>query len=589
MTDPIIRRTVLAILATILLTFTGCGRPGRFNDRMDQAEHLMESRPDSALSILSTIDKSRLAGDETKARYALLMSMALDKNYIDTTNFDVLQPAIDYYLEKGTPDEKLRTYYYQGRVYQNIPNFDLAMQSFLKAGDLKEEITDTLTYANLLVAQGHIHYNTFLISNFIANNIAASQLYLKIGKTNFAFSSLLKALGGCIINKKKYQADSLLSVVETLTSNDKNLQSELAFKKFSYKIKFGNENEIKDCLNLMSDLPEADNDTKFCMVLGFLKIRNPRMAQKIFNTIDPDSLDGQTLKYLIIKTDVCEALGDYKNAFSAYKEYSDKNEKENSKIFLQKSTMVKERHNLTVENIRRIQKKDKIIWMSVSGVCFLIILLGFLYFQLRISKAKRKLMESEKSHLQLEKENLKNEKSMLELAKHNADLQCERQALANENLQHRISQLEIESDNLKELLHRNKLSIPISDAVKERIEILNGLLATEISDNATYSKPYKKWVNKITEDRNKFMDSTRLAFKVSHSKFIQYLEDHELNEAEINYACLYAIGLRGKEIGEYIQLKRHYHISSDIRKKLGLKEQETNLGIYIRRLMKKLS
>ena len=37
------------------------------------------------------------------------MSMALDKNYIDTTTFDIIQPAIDYYLSKGNADEKLRT------------------------------------------------------------------------------------------------------------------------------------------------------------------------------------------------------------------------------------------------------------------------------------------------------------------------------------------------------------------------------------------------------------------------------------------------------------------------------------------------
>ena len=84
------------------------------------------------------------------------------------------------------------------------------------------------------------------------------------------------------------------------------------------------------------------------------------------------------------------------------------------------------------------------------------------------------------------------------------------------------------------------------------------------------------------------MDSTRLAFKASHSQFMKYLEDCGLTESEQNYLCLYAIGMRGKEIGEYIQLKRHYHISSDIRKKLGIDEHETNIGIYIRKLMKRL-
>lgn len=116
--------------------------------------------------------------------------------------------------------------------------------------------------------------------------------------------------------------------------------------------------------------------------------------------------------------------------------------------------------------------------------------------------------------------------------------------------------------------------------------MLNGLLAAHISDNTNYSKPYDKWIEMITQDRKRFMDSTRLAFKASHPAFMKYLEDHGLDESELNYVCLYAIGLRGKEIGEYIRLKRHYHMSSDIRKKLNLHEDDTNLGIYIRNLMK---
>lgn len=67
---------------------------------------------------------------------------------------------------------------------------------------------------------------------------------------------------------------------------------------------------------------------------------------------------------------------------------------------------------------------------------------------------------------------------------------------------------------------------------------------------------------------------------------MEYLEQHGLSTDEINYLCLYAIGLRGKEVGEYIQIKRHYIISHEIRKKLGIDEHETNIGLYIRRQMK---
>lgn len=79
------------------------------------------------------------------------------------------------------------------------------------------------------------------------------------------------------------------------------------------------------------------------------------------------------------------------------------------------------------------------------------------------------------------------------------------------------------------------------------------------------------------------MYSTQLAFKASHPDFIRNLEEHNLTEYEISYVCLYALGLRGKEVGEYLNLRRHYNISSDIRRKLGMNEHNTNLGIWIRR------
>ena len=94
-----------------LLTTAGCNHRSAVDKKMDMADSLMTSKPDSALAILEGIPASDINGKETSARYALLKSMALDKNYIDTTTFDVLQPAIDYYSENRTPDEQLRTYY----------------------------------------------------------------------------------------------------------------------------------------------------------------------------------------------------------------------------------------------------------------------------------------------------------------------------------------------------------------------------------------------------------------------------------------------------------------------------------------------
>lgn len=89
------------VIAFITGSVFSCTDNSESEKRLTSAEALMNQHPDSALVILQGIDRSSLSSDKVKARYALLMSQALDKNYIDTTTFDILQPAIDYYTDKG--------------------------------------------------------------------------------------------------------------------------------------------------------------------------------------------------------------------------------------------------------------------------------------------------------------------------------------------------------------------------------------------------------------------------------------------------------------------------------------------------------
>lgn len=118
--------------------------------------------------------------------------------------------------------------------------------------------------------------------------------------------------------------------------------------------------------------------------------------------------------------------------------------------------------------------------------------------------------------------------------------------------------------------------------------MLNTLLAGYITDNNKYEQPYDSWVKELTENTQAFMNSNRLAFQASHPNFIKYFEAHDLTPDEINYLCLYAIGLHGKEVGSYLKKRSHVNLSSAIRKKLGLEKHDTNIGIYVRRLLKDL-
>ena len=142
----------LVLLLVGLCGLAACSRPTAVAE-LDAADSLMERRPDSALALLRRVDTLHLTSAHDRARYAMLLSMALDKNYIDLKDFRVLQPALNYYEDHGTPTEQLRTFYYQGRIYWNVSDMSKALQMFLKALERGKESDDKLTKARAWFAQ----------------------------------------------------------------------------------------------------------------------------------------------------------------------------------------------------------------------------------------------------------------------------------------------------------------------------------------------------------------------------------------------------------------------------------------------------
>ena len=561
------------ILLTAVLLITGsCDRNGAVWEMLDMAENLMDSKPDSALTVLEGIPASKVKGKEVSARYALLKSMALDKNCIDTTTFDILQPAIDYYIKHGTPDEQLRTYYYQGRIYQNQGDDDSAMQSFMNGSDLGESITDSLLLAHTLVAQGTLYFKQYKTGDFIHNNEEAAKLYGAIGKNILEIKSYTNAIDGYVMLEDKSAADSILSICVPLVQKNPDGEAYLFPSLLSYTIEFCSPDEIKAFLDEYQDL-ELTKDETMDFARGYSKIGEYDKAITLLSGISLTESAWDSLKYASVKIDILEKQGKYEQAFILYRNYSATLERHQKELLSQDLLFADKKHQLEMKNLMEIQDRDRIIWGTLCGIFGLVILVGWLYYRGFLSKTKRILAEKENENLRLEQENLRKEKEKAELETANLKLE--------------IAQLEGERDNLKELQReQSELAKPIQDVIQKRLNILNGLLAKEITNNDSYAEPYNKWIETIHSDKKKFMDSTRLAFAASHPKFMEYLEQRDLSADEIKYLCLYAIGLRGKEVGEYIQMKRHYIISHEIRKKLGIDEHETNIGHYIRRLMK---
>ena len=121
--------------------------------------------------------------------------------------------------------------------------------------------------------------------------------------------------------------------------------------------------------------------------------------------------------------------------------------------------------------------------------------------------------------------------------------------------------------------------------IRQRLSVLDKVLASHISSDDKAYRISEEEIENLISDRESFLLSTTVIFKERHPEFIAYLKKKGLTDWETGYCCLYTLGLKGKEVGEFIQKKRHYIISSEIRKKLGLGEHDTNIGIWLRDLL----
>lgn len=100
---------------------------------MNHAEAVMDSDPTAALDTLRTVKYGRIISRARKARYALLMSQAQDKNFINVDRDTLIYPALVYLDRSGTDHERAMAYYYYGSTCDYAGNQILAADAFKHA------------------------------------------------------------------------------------------------------------------------------------------------------------------------------------------------------------------------------------------------------------------------------------------------------------------------------------------------------------------------------------------------------------------------------------------------------------------------
>lgn len=546
-------KQVIILLA--LFVFAGCGNNERtYNKIFDEVEGYMDQKPDSALAVLNLINKEDIRSERLKARYALLKSIALDKNYIDVTDDSLISVAVEYYSGKRASEDKMKAYFYNGRICFNSKNYEKAMESYIAAEESVTKCKD-LTYVGLLYNSKALVYSRMYdyVKAFEQFNLAASY-YLKNNDT----SRYLGAVNNIIVN---FSTRGVFEGIDKYINEiEDNWEKLTVIQKSNYY-----SNRLTDCIVRKEDIVEAESiinsylqevksDVRvnwFVIAQAYCRLGRYEDALESLQKYDAYN-KSKVGEYYWILYKVRKYMGNDMGAMDALEKYNE---------YLSTITVQSSQSDTRFMEERYMAREKQLTqryYIALLCLGLLVCVIIVLLLQRFIKHIKTKYKEKE---LQLTNE--------------------------IEQYQSQYNQALIEHERLKKIMKKSKNKINIPDSVRlsleNRLYVLNTYIAANIS--GVYSGKASEELNKLMEDKVTFFKSMSDSFTISHPQFIDYLKSKQLNEWEIGCCCMYCIGLNGSEISSYLEQKTYYFKKiGALRNKLGL-DRSMNIDTFLRKLI----
>ena len=126
----------------LFVSLFACRQDSRARFCLEEAERLMESRPDSSLSLLESVRSPEKLPSEDYATWCLLLTQARDKNYLEHTSDSVIDVAVRYFEQQNEPHRMAQALYCKGRVWQDQGKQEEAAELFVKALDAGKDCSD---------------------------------------------------------------------------------------------------------------------------------------------------------------------------------------------------------------------------------------------------------------------------------------------------------------------------------------------------------------------------------------------------------------------------------------------------------------
>lgn len=554
----------LAAVCAAAVVLLSCSKADLETERtLADVASFIEERPDSALTILDTMDSFSLTTSALKARHSLLLAMARDKNYIDDTTDSIIAPAVSWYRRHGSADEKLLMNYYRGRIAMNVGDYETAMRWFADGSRFSEKARNKVWSGRLCNAKFQVYQHLFDSSSAIDAALRSADYYAAAGELSRYYDAINNV--ACVYEQLLDTANAL-HYLGILRDNWDDLDESQHSCYYAGMLSISSDKKPL----LEQYLCDVNDEQVIYWVIvakSYFEIGNYEQASRALKMAEK-YVGTQGLDYKWVNALVQEATGEYRSAAKSYREFIGANGNNNIDIFESDTKFVEER----IATNRTINHQLYIILIIVLSL-MVSFLFGLLLW-VRHSSLKKIHKMSEKAHKAetelLEKENRRLEEERIRAVREKEEYE----RMYNEA----VSRIEL----LERIKKEPRLGKGVRDVVDKYLSVLNKFIAAHVSK--TFDKEAKAELAALMGEQKDFLKSIGLAFSLSHPNFIGYLNKCRLNDWEKGCCCMFCIGLNNSEIADYLKRPSFKNDLTTIRGKLKV-ERRTNIGIFLQKRM----
>ena len=473
-------RTTRIVVISILLSLTALSActPRRVGEAMNRADSLMTSAPDSALALLDAIDPATLRTDAARARHALLLSQALDKNYVDVTDDSLISIADDYYARTSDTRSQMLSLFYHGRVAYNAKDYPRALVLFTRSLDLARTLDDPFWSARNAGEMSEIFEKTFHPKEELHYAVMAGEYFEKTDNYPFVNHSNLVLARASLNNDLYGQAKryAALASDSAMKHGDYDLwiDSRIIEAKAAFYLA-----EFPETIDILESL-FADNGGDVPLTayehlgMAYLKAGRTDKASEFANYI-PDSLRP---KILIFYFEEAKSRKDYRRASEILETIAYANNDTLSNALNYNFSQVLTEHLFYTNRIHDLENENHLMWGCILiAVSAIILIMGISHIR-RLRGRQRQLLER----------NLAIAQNLEEVLSLRSDLQSD--------LKDMLLSRDSEIDSLCRTFYENQNAPSLKTAISREID---GLVY-DLSDNPDYMATLQRMANDNFED-----------------------------------------------------------------------------------------